>query len=188
MPRLNVRSKRWSLLAVAMLLIASCGLLAAQPWLGQSAARRLDAQQRWNARPFANYRVVVRVEYWGNVCSQDIESAGEKLHRIVRNDCRVSWLSLMTVARLFEISKGLEHPAPCYVASQICSCYRVRAGDAAYDPQLGYPRTVAYRRQIYPNLLHADYWRRIWQNRLLPDCGPISPVVRITVVSLQPRV
>jgi hypothetical protein len=188
MRRLDARPKRLSLLAVAVLLIASCGLLTAQSWLERSAMRRLDAQRRWNERPFANYRVAVRVEYWGNVCAQDIESAGDKLHRIVRNDCRVSWLSLMTVARLFEISEGLEHPTPCYVASQTCSCYRVRAGEIAYDPQLGYPRTIAYRRQIYPNLLHADYWRRVVQTRQLPECGPIRPVVRITVMSLRPRV
>ena len=31
--------------------------------------------------------------------------------------------------------------------------------------QLGYPRTIAYRREIYPNLVHADYWRRLWQTR-----------------------
>ena len=188
MRRLDERPKRLSLLAVAVLLIASCGLLTAQSWPERPAVRRLDAQRRWTERQFANYRVAVRVEYWGNVCSQDIESTGENLHRIVRNDCRLSWLSLMTVARLFEISEGLEHPTPCYVASQTCSCYRVRTGEIDYDPQLGYPRTIAYRREIYPNLVHADYWRRVWQTRRLPECGPISPVVRITVTSLRPRV
>ena len=40
------------------------------------------------ARPVANYRVVMRVEYLGNACSRDIESADQKLHRIVRNECR----------------------------------------------------------------------------------------------------
>jgi hypothetical protein len=188
MRHLDARSKRLSLLAVAVLLIASCGLLTAQAWPERAAARRLEAQRRWAARPFADYRVAVRVDYWGNLCAQDIESAGERLHRIVRNDCRVGWLSLMTVARLFEISAGLEHPVPCYIASQSCSCYRVRVGEIAYDPQLGYPRSVAYRRQIYPNLLHIDYWRRVWQTGRLPECGPIGPVVRITVTSLRPRV
>ena len=113
--QLDGRSARLSLLAVAALLIASCGLLTAQSWTERSAARRLDAQRQWAARPFADYRVMVRAEYWGILCMQDIESAGEKLHRIVRNDCRVSWFSLMTVARLFEISASLERPTPCYV-------------------------------------------------------------------------
>jgi hypothetical protein len=174
------------LLAVAVLL-SSYVALRGQAWPDQSAQRRLEAQRRWKQRPFANYRVVVQVEYWGNVCSQDIESAGDKLHRIVRNDCRVPWISLMTVARLFEISEGLDHPAHCYIASQACSCYRVRAGAIAYDPQLGYPRTIAYRREVYPNLGHAEYWRRVWQNRQLPACGPISPLIRFTVMSLRPR-
>ena len=90
--------------------------------------RRLDAQRRWAERQFANYRVAVRVEYWGNVCSQDIESAGEKLHRIVRNDCRLPWFSLMTVAAV-GMRRGLERPTPCYIAAQACSCYRVRIGE-----------------------------------------------------------
>jgi hypothetical protein len=187
MKRLDARSKRWSFLAIAVLLIASCSLLTAQAWPEPPMARRLDAQRRWAERQFANYRVSVRVEYWGNVCSQEIESEGEKLHRIVRNDCRLSWLSLMTVARLFEISEGLEHPTPCYVAAQTCSCHRVRFGEIAYDPQLGYPRLISYRREIYPNLVHPAYWQRLWETRRLPECGPISPVVRITVTSLRPR-
>lgn len=187
MKRLNVRSKRWSLLAIAVLLIASCSLLTAHAWPELPAARRLDAQRRWSERQFANYRLSLRVEYWGNVCSQEIESEGEKLHRIVHNDCRLSWLSLMTVTRLFEISEGLEHPMPCYVAAQVCSCYRVRVGEIAYDPHLGYPLVISYRREIYPNLIYAAYWRRLWETRRLPQCGPISPEVRITVTSLRPR-
>jgi hypothetical protein len=187
MRTLDAQPKRLTLLVVAILGVACCGLLAAQVLPERAVARRLDAQRRWAARSFADYRVTVRVEYWGNVCAQDIESAGENLHRIVRDDCRVSWLSLITVARLFEISEGLEHPAPCYAASQTCSCYRVRAGEIAYDPQLGYPRSIAYRREIYPNLLHIDYWRRVWQTGQLPECGPISPMVRMTVTSLRPR-
>ena len=64
----------------------------------------------------------------------------------------------------------------------------MRAGAIAYDPQLGYPLSIAYRREIYPNLLHIDYWQRVWQTGRLPECGPISPVVRITVTSLRARV
>ena len=187
MRHLADRPKRLSWLIVAVFLMASCGLLAAHVWLGPTTVQRLEAQRRWAARPFANYRVEVQAEYIGIQCVQEIESAGERLRRIVRNDCRTAWFPHMTVARLFEISAGLEHPAPCFITSQVCSCYRVRAGEIAYDPQLGYPRSIAYRRTIYPNLLHIDYWRRAWQDGRLPECGPISPVVRITVASLRPR-
>jgi hypothetical protein len=187
MKRLRVSSRRFGLFSIVLLAIASCGLLTAQSWPTPPEARRQDAQRRWYARPFADYRVAVRVEFWGNVCSQEIETVGERIHRIVRNDCRLSWLSVMTVARLFEISEGLEHPLPCYVAAQACSCYRVRSGEIAFDPQLGYPRIIAYRREIYPNLVHAEYWKRLWQTRQMPNSGPISPVVKITVTSLKPR-
>jgi hypothetical protein len=176
------------LLSIALLLVVSCGFLTAPSWPQPPEARRIRAQSRWNARPFADYRISVRVEFWGNMCSQEIESVGERVHRIVRNDCRLSWLSLMTVARLFEISEGLEHPLPCYTAAQTCSCYRVRAGDIVFDQRLGYPSSISYRREIYPNLVRAEYWRRLWQTRQLPNCGPVSPVVKVTVTSVRPRV
>jgi hypothetical protein len=186
MNRSSLLPKRSRLLVAALLLIASCSLLSAQAWPDQPAARRLDAQRRWAARPFKSYRIVLRVEYWGNVCSQEIEATGESIQRIVHNNCQLSWLSVMTVARLFQISEELEHPMPCFVTAQTCSCYRVRASDISFDPQLGYPRLIAYRRETFPNLVHIAYWRRLWQTRQLPDCGPLSPVVRVTITSLSP--
>jgi hypothetical protein len=178
--------RQLGLLTITLLVVASCGLLTAQSWPEQPAARRIDGQGRWVARPFADYRIAVRVEFWGNICTQEIETEGERIRRIAHNDCQLSWLSLMTVARLFEISEGLEHPMPCYAAAQACACYRVKTGEITYDPQLGFPRVITYRREIYPNLVHADYWRRVWQTRRLPDCGPASPVVKITVTSVKP--
>lgn len=183
---LNVRAKYWSSLAIGFLFLTSLGLLAAQSWPGLPASRRLRAQQLWSERKFINYHATVRVEYWGSVCSQEIVVEGEQLRQIVRNDCRLSWLSLMTVGRLFEISESLEHPIPCFIATQTCSCYRVLNGEIIYDSQLGYPRTISYRREINPNLLQLDYWRRLWETRRLPECGPVSPAVRITVLSVRP--
>jgi hypothetical protein len=62
----------------------------------------------------------------------------------------------------------------------------VRQGDVVYDTQLGYPLTIAYRREIRPNLLNADYWRRLVFSRQLPNCGPINQHVRIAVTALTP--
>jgi hypothetical protein len=182
---LNVR-KPWNFLAIGLFVLVSFSLLSAQSWPELPTSRRLRAQRLWSERKFANYRVSVRVEYWGSVCSQEIEVEGEQLRRTVRNDCRLSWLSLMTIARLFEISESLDHPIPCFIATQTCSCYRVRSAEVAYDSQLGYPRTISYRREIKPNLLHLDYWRRLWETRRFPECEPTSPAVRITVTSVRP--
>src|SRR3712207_1643485 len=121
MRRLRVLSRPWNLLAIVLFVGASLSLLWGLLWPALPTSRRAQAQRLWSERKFSDYRVSVRVEYWGSVCSQDIETRGEQLHRIVRNDCRLSWLSLMTIARLFEISENLEHPIPCYVAAQTCS-------------------------------------------------------------------
>jgi len=145
--------RRWTPATIGVLLLLGCGLLGLVGLPEYPSARRVDAQSRWSTRPFSSYQIAVRVEYGGNTCMQTIETQGEQLSRIVRNDCRLSWLSLLTVARLFEISERLEHPAPCYAAGQTCSCYRIRSGEIAYDAHLGYPRLIAYRREVRPNLL-----------------------------------
>jgi hypothetical protein len=63
---------------------------------------------------------------------------------------------------------------------------RVLRGDVVYDTQLGYPVTIAYRREIRPNMLNADYWRRLIFSRQLPNCGLINQNVRIAVTALAP--
>ena len=132
----------------------------------------MDAQARWHARPFASYRIAIRVEYGGNSCTQELETQGEQLGRIVANSCRVSWIGLSTVARLFEISELLDRPTPCYTLVQSCSCYRVLQRAIAYDPQLGYPQAIVYRRVAQPNVTSPVYWRRLLDTRRLPVCGP----------------
>jgi hypothetical protein len=128
----------------------------------------------------------VRVEYSGNICSQELETSGDRIRRIISNNCRMSWLSLMTVSRLFEISQRIEHPAPCYATIQTCLCHRIRVGEVAYDAGLGYPTLIAYRREVRPNLAHMEYWKRVWETRRMPRCGPPDQDVRITITSLTP--
>lgn len=183
---ISVLRRRWLMFGLVLLLLASCEVLSV--WLEPQpiANQRLQAQQRWHARPFSSYRIAIRVEYAGDVCSQELETQGENLLRIIYNNCRPNWLGLTTVRRLFEIGEGLERPEPCYSLSQICTCARVRQGDIVYDAQLGYPLTIDYHREIRPNFLNADYWRRLITFKQLPNCGPINQRVRIAVISLTP--
>jgi hypothetical protein len=178
--------QRWMFIALVLVAIASCGATSALYWPQLSSHQRLQAQHRWLARPFSSYRIAIRVEYAGDICSQELETKGENLRRIVYNNCRPTWLGLTTVARLFEISERLDRPQPCYSLSQVCTCVRVRQGDIAYDPQLGYPVAISYRREIRPNFLNIDYWRRVMFSRQLPNCGPINQSVRIAVTALIP--
>ena len=186
MPYWRPLHNRWLLCGLGLLILSSCGatsvLLGRQP----TSQQRLQAQQLWLARPFSDYRMVVRFEYAGYVCSQELESRGEKLHRVIHNSCRPTWLGLATVERLFEIGERLDRPQPCYSLSHVCTCARVRQGDVAYDARLGYPTLIAYRREIGPNLLNADYWRRVLLSKQLPSCSTINRNVRVAVVALTP--
>jgi hypothetical protein len=178
--------RRWALLIAPALLAASCGLLGALSWSAAPATQRNDARQRWEARPFANYRIAIRVEYGGNACAQELETNGELLRRVIANNCRVAWIGMTTVARLFEISELLDHPTPCYSSMQSCSCYRVRQREIEYNPQLGYPALISYRREVQPNVTNPEYWRRLLSTRRVPACGPTNYDVTISVVAFHP--
>lgn len=176
----------WAMIAIPALVLASCGLLGSLAGAQSPAQQRHVAQQRWQSRPFTNYRIAIRVEYGGNACAQELETEGEYLRRIVMNNCRVGWIGLTTVTRLFEISALLDRPTPCYSSMQSCACYRVRQAAISYDPQLGFPTTIAYRREVQPNVTNPEYWRRLWDTRRVPRCGPANYNVVIAVTSLRP--
>ncbi len=180
------RPQRWVVIVLIVALVISCLGTSALSLSVVSAPQRLEAQRRWSARSFASYRIAIRVDFGGNICAQELETKGEFLRRVLHNNCRPNWLGLTTVARLFEIDERLDRPQPCYSLSQICSCARVRQGEIAYDTQLGFPAMIVYRREIRPNLLHADYWRRLLDTRQLPNCGPMNQPVRIAVVAITP--
>ena len=178
--------RRLALLASGLLIVLGCAVAAVLAWPEPSSPQRLQAQARWAARPFAAYRIAVRVEFAGNVCAQELETSDDRSYRIIANSCRSSWLSTMTVARLFEISERLDQPIPCYATLQTCLCQRVRLGQIAYDSRLGYPALIAYRREVRPNLANLEYWRRLVTTRSAPSCGPSNQEVRIGVTSLTP--
>lgn len=180
-------SRRHLSAVAACSLFLACALLVAVSLPSLPLVRRIDAESRWAERPFADYRIAVRVEASGTTCTQELETSGERIRRIISNNCRLSWLSLMTVARLFEISERLEQPAPCYATLQTCLCHRIRTGDVRYDARWGFPSTIVYRREVRPNLAGLEYWRRVWETHHLPNCGPSDQQVRIMIVALTPR-
>lgn len=178
--------RSWAPAILVALAIAGCGAAGVLLRPSPAAQQRLAAQQRWAARPFANYRLAIQVDFGGSMCSQELESQGESIRRIMFNNCRPNWMGLTTVARLFEIGERLERPEPCYSLTQVCLCTRVGQGDIAYDTRLGFPQEIVYRREIRPNFLNSDYWRRLIFYHQLPSCGPLNQTVRIAVTTLLP--
>src|SRR4051812_24035693 len=126
------------------------------PWPQTHHAQRLAAQELWAARPFTNYRVTIAIERMQQVCVQELEVRDERAQAI-NDTCDISWLSSMTVPRLFEFSSWMEHAPDCYPSSGNCSCERVRIGRIVYDPQLGYPQQIVWERRVEMNLDNLDF-------------------------------
>jgi hypothetical protein len=176
---------RRALLAGMVLFILIGGLLAMATLPLTPRDLRLAAQRRWSARPFVNYRLAVQVVFANSLCLQELEVHGIQ-PTMLRDTCEQSWLSALTVARLFELSERLEYSPVCYFSSQNCVCQRLRIGQAIYDPSLGYPRLITWQRTARPNWRHPDYWKRMWETRTLPNCATIGNRLEITVISLTP--
>jgi hypothetical protein len=176
---------RRALIAGLAILFLSGALLGARAWPQLPSELRADAQQRWATRPFAAYRVALRIEYWNRVCFQELEVHGELVRRVVSDTCLTSSFSMMTVPRLYEMSQRLEQAPSCYPDGQPCACRLRRIGKIEYDARLGYPRQIVYRREALPNWTHLDFWRHLWLQRDLPTCGT-SRTLRIAVISFVP--
>jgi hypothetical protein len=176
---------RQALIAGLVLFVLSCALLGARAWPQLPSELRAAAQSRWAARPFAAYRVGLRVEYWNRVCFQEIEVRDERVRRVISDTCLTSSFSMMTVPRLYQMSERLEQAPTCYADAQPCACRLMRIGKIEYDPRLGYPSQIVYRREAQPNWTHLDFWKHLWQQRELPACGT-SRTTRIIVISFAP--
>jgi hypothetical protein len=149
------------------------------------SARRAAAEGRWAAQSFSAYRMALRIEYLNRVCYQEFEVQDEHVRKTLRDSCRVSWFSSLTVERLFDIIQRIEQAPICYPDSEPCACRLVRIGTVSYDPQIGYPREIAYRREVQPNWWHVDFWKRLWDRKNLPTCSPTRSM-RVVVSSFTP--
>lgn len=175
---------RRSLFAFSAFLLA-CGLLGMAPWPSTHRAQRVAAQSRWLHRPFTNYRMTLQIERLKRVCSQELEVRGETV-RTLNDSCDMSWMSGLTVTRMFELATWMERSPDCYPSLRNCPCQRVRLGDIRYDSQLGYPAEIIWERQVQPNVEHPDFWLNAWNDLALPQCDTQPRRVHIVVRSLVP--
>lgn len=165
--------------------VFAVGLLGMIPWPQTHRAQRIAAQSRWDTRSFTNYRVTIEIERLRRVCFQELEIRNDKATTI-NDTCDISWMSSMTVQRLFEFSSWMERAPDCYPSSRNCPCQRVRIGEIEYNPQFGYPQRIAWERQVQANVDHIDFWRRLWETHALPQCSSSAFPIRMDVVSLVP--
>jgi hypothetical protein len=173
------------LLICGLLFLLSCLLLGTITWPETPSMRRTAAQGRWAARPFASYRIALRIEFLNQVCFQELEVQGERVAQIVSDTCQASSFSSLTIGRLFEISERTEQAPTCYSDSEPCACQQLRISKIDYDKQFGYPLGIVYQRVVQPNWTHFDFWKRLWARRTLPSCG-LTCSTRIVVLSFAP--
>ena len=166
-------------------LVLGCLLLGAIDLPQTPTMQRSAAARRWATQPFSTYRMALRVEYLNRTCYQEIEAEGERVRRMIKDTCRVSWFSSLTVERLFDIIGRIEQAPTCYPDSEPCACRLVRIGRVSYDSQIGYPSEIAYRREVQPNWWHIDFWKRLWDRKNLPTCSPTRSL-HIVVSSFTP--
>lgn len=170
-------------IVVAVLLLLACG--AGSGLLGlraQSAAARAEswqqAQRRWAAHGFAHYRVVMQAPSW---CRMDLEIKDEQVVTVYQNSCPSPPLS---VADLFVSARQLDSEADrVYCGPDGCECTERRFAVAAYDAQLGFPRTIKLGR------MRAINWPELGHYMLLhgmPNCLDPRDVDVVNVISLQP--
>ena len=152
------------------------------------APDRVTAQERWERLAIHSYRMLVRIEYRGDICFQQIEVRFGAPHAI-RNTCDAGWLSLMSVPELFELSEQIERipPTRCYPSARWCICQRTfSARSIEYDADDGYPTLIRSRSELRPNWTGLDFWARLVQSPHLPSCGPAPRRLTVQVLSLTP--
>jgi hypothetical protein len=177
---------RRTILTCLIMLLLSSALIGISSNAKTRSGIRQDAEARWQTHMPKNYRLAVRIERLARRCFQELEVREGMPLTVLRDTCSPSWLSNITVPRLFELSQRLEQAPECLPSSSDCVCRRVRIGQIEYDEQLGFPRSIYWRRENQSNWQHLHYWQDIWDRRTLPTCGANTQFIRITVVSLTP--
>jgi hypothetical protein len=183
-----MRQKRLLLpasLVGVLLLAASCTLMGMAVLPQSLAAQRVAGAERWRSHAPENYRVLVQVGVSGRVCLQEIEVRGAS-KSLLHDTCGATWLSTLAVPRLFELGERLERPAECFPSSRNCVCHRVRVGTVVYDPQLGFPGVITWRRELRPNWQSPEYLAQLIETRELPRCASATRALQLTVISLTP--
>ena len=179
----------WLLLACVALGGAGCGLGALLLDGAATGAQLVAARERWAARSFSSYRLVVEEETNAGHCGLDVRVQHEQIRQVFRNGC--GRLPNWTVGNLFTWAEQHgDYKSRCYPSDVTCVCFSIYTTQTSFDPQLGYPQSVTYRWDLEPNWGYANHWRRLWLNGELPTCRNISrragDHITVTVVALTP--
>lgn len=143
------------------------------------AQEHAAAQQRWSARPFRAYRMVL--EY--GQCYMDIEIRNE--HFIWAHEASCERRSAQTVSGLLQMAGTDQSRTPYCSIAHGCTCELITAVEAQYDPLFGYPTMIRTQVQAWPDRWHPDYWRYVVEHWQEPDCT-LANSRTIRILALTP--
>lgn len=157
---------RWLAAGVAAALVA-CALGAALRTPPAAAApAHAEALARWRARTFADYELVVQEDN----CTYDV--------RVRRGHVTSGRFDLCSrqarpVDALFQIVERDREVTPA-CGPRGCLCETLTRVRADYDPQLGYPTTIAIAAETRTRWESPDVWRELLASGSLPRCAAAS--------------
>lgn len=187
MARIRRIKPRWLALAAGLLALVIAGVFALPREQAAARSELALARERWSARSFDSYRMIVQEQIGPRVCQQDVRIEGEKIGEVLQNSCGrpPSW----TATTLFSWIGQLETPeADCFPSASFCACRVQEVTRTVYDPQLGYPRSITYQWTLEPNIRSLDYWRYTRQMNTLASCAQDGrEAIQVNVVSLIPN-
>jgi Family of unknown function (DUF6174) len=174
---LKTPAARWAL-GAALVAALGGGLGAAFRQSLPLRAPSVAAKDRWAASPVSHYRMVVET---GSPCRLEIEVRDERVAAVLHAD--PCGHPVRTVADLFKMIERAH--SPLYTcAPPNCACRNVVSVYALYDERLGYPRRIAVLAEREPNWRDTSFWRYVWSERRLPDCGWSSSADIVNVRSM----
>lgn len=138
------RRRIWLLVSTVLLLVAST--LAGIAVTRSAAQQFQQARQRWEARPFARYQLVLERRFpqleagrRDTTCRQTVEVVDERVTRVIASNCA----QVLTVGDIFQrfepYTRRQTAVRRCDGGGCICAASSLTA---MYHPQLGYPQHI----------------------------------------------
>jgi hypothetical protein len=182
MALLRKRTRR--LLGLLVALLASCLLAEIALLHALSGADELArGRARWQARPFARYRLVTELFGGMRACRQDVEILNERVVQVFENTCP---RSAVTVTNLFLEIDRFELIVGGRCGPNGCECDGSIEVDASFDPALGYPKAFHVRSRPAERWRYLSYWRRLASGAACPRAGFDGPAVEVVALTPLP--
>jgi hypothetical protein len=173
-----LRAGWWLLGAAVAALLLACALAGLTlPSPAEGLRERGAALARWQARPFADYRLVVQDES----CYYDVHVRNGQVSSSFRDSCL---FQARSVDALFDVADRDRRVTP-NCGTRGCLCETLTRVAASYHPQLGYPKLLEVAVEIRTNWLSPDVWRSLIATGATPHCDATNSRT-ITVLAVEP--